>query len=280
MKMRTGLCLIALLVTGVVGVQAQPGGDLSTDARSLIDIQWRLVSFGRVGAAANVTGSEPIILKFASDGRASGSGGCNSFSGTYRVRGDSISFGPLISTRRACTNPVANQQEQEFFGAMGSASRFRLTRGNLSITYDRGRGVLSFVDLNQRDDTGGGPPEEDDPVSMLASYYRLINARDYRRAYRLWESPTDSYDQFVRGFADTERVRVFFEPPARLEGAAGSSYVEVPTILIASRTRGDRTFTGCYVLRRSNVSDNRGWRIYRASLTPSNRGISAPTCQN
>jgi heat shock protein HslJ len=39
-------------------------------------------------------------LAFA-EGRASGSGGCNRFSGAYEENGTSISLGPLMVTRRA-----------------------------------------------------------------------------------------------------------------------------------------------------------------------------------
>ena len=102
---------------------------------------------------------------------------------------------------------------------------------------------------------------------MLASYYEAINARDYRRAYRYWESPESSYERFVAGFADTDRVRLLVEPSGRHEGAAGSVYAEVTTIVAATtRSGNERVFAGCYVLRKSNVRDT-GWRIYRADIS-------------
>jgi len=122
-----------------------------------------------------------------------------------------------------------------------------------------------------------GPRDErNDPVATLASYYDAINSRDYRRAYGYWESPTSSYDEFVRGFAGTNRVRLLVEPPARVEGAAGSLYTELTTVIVATTRAGnERVFAGCYVLRRSNVRD-RGWQIYRANVStvPSSGRIS------
>lgn len=107
----------------------------------------------------------------------------------------------------------------------------------------------------------------DDPIEILASYYDAINTRDYRRAYGFWESPQTSYERFVAGFADTDRVRLLVEPPARREGAAGSVYAEITTIVVASTRAGsERVFAGCYVLRKSNVRDS-GWRIYRADIS-------------
>jgi hypothetical protein len=118
--------------------------------------------------------------------------------------------------------------------------------------------------------------DRDDPVAALASYYDAINARDYRRAYGAWESPPSSYEQFARGFADTDRVRLLVEPPSRIEGAAGSLYADITTILIAT-TRGgnERIYAGCYVMRKSNVRATR-WQIYRAeiSMVPSSAGVS------
>ena len=109
--------------------------------------------------------------------------------------------------------------------------------------------------------------QTDDPLASLASYYKAINARDYRGAYGLWDSPSQSFEQFARGFADTDRVRLLVEPSTNIEGAAGSVYAEISTIVVATtRSGNERVFRGCYVMRRSNVQD-RGWRIYRGNLS-------------
>ena len=132
--------------------------------------------------------------------------------------------------------------------------------------------LMSFAALaqvkNSIPQSDNGPQDDrSDPVATLASYFNAINARDYRRAYRLWDSPPSSFDQFARGFADTERVRLLVEPSPGVEGAAGSVYAEILTIVVAStRSAGERVFAGCYVMRRSNVQD-RGWRIYRADVS-------------
>ncbi|HEX6718376.1 MAG TPA: hypothetical protein VF088_14820 [Pyrinomonadaceae bacterium] len=118
--------------------------------------------------------------------------------------------------------------------------------------------------------------ERNDPVATLASYYNAINTRDYHRAYSFWETPSSSFEEFARGFAGTEHVRILVEPSPRIEGAAGSAFADISTIVVAT-TRGgkERVFAGCYVLRRSNVQD-RGWMIYRANVSkvPSNNTIS------
>ena len=275
---RCSMLLMVLLSLGFVLVaQAQTSRDLSTGQRALAGTEWRLVSFGPVGTETDVIAGTTITLKFGEDGRISGSTGCNSYGGTYQVRGDTVSFSRLVSTRRACLDQNANQQEQRFLAALEAGNRFRLSGNRLTILSDRGRNVLNFVSDSASEPDDGPEDARNDPVAMLAAYYNAINSRNYQRAYRFWESPQSSYEQFVRGFADTVRVRLLLEPPARMEGAAGSSYTEIPTIIIATARSGvDRVFAGCYVMRRSNVRDDARWRIYRADISvfPSNARIS------
>jgi hypothetical protein len=112
-----------------------------------------------------------------------------------------------------------------------------------------------------------GQTSKDDPIATLASYYEAINARDYHRAYDLWESPPSPFEQFAKGFAGTERVRILVDPSTHVEGAAGSAFAEISTIVVANtRTGSERVFAGCYVMRRSNVED-RGWKIYRGNVS-------------
>src|ERR1051325_5742241 len=126
-------------------------------------------------------------------------------------------------------------------------------------------------------------PQDDrsDPITTLSSYYEAVNSRDFRRAYGYWESPPQSYEQFERGFADTNRVRLLIEPSPRLEGAAGSSFAEISTIVVATtRSGNERIFAGCYTLRKSNVRDL-GWHIYRGEISPvpSSAGVSRMLAQ-
>jgi hypothetical protein len=112
-----------------------------------------------------------------------------------------------------------------------------------------------------------------DPIHLLASYYNAINRKEYQRAYAYWEKPQEpSLAQFAQGFADTASVMLAVRPPAQTEGAAGSVYASIPTLLFATHVDGSRqTFSGCYVARRSNIADNgkpenNPWSIYSATI--------------
>jgi len=241
---------------------------LAYGQRVLTGIEWRLISLGPAGSETTAVAGTTVTLRFGEDNRATGSTGCNSFSGTYQVRGDNISFSRLASTRRACLDQNANEQEQRFLSTLGSANRFRLTRGRLTILSDRGRSVLNFVNNSISEPQEGPRDDRNDPVGTLAAYYSAINARDYNTAFRFWDSPPSSYEQFARGFGDTDQVRLLVEPSPRVEGAAGSLYADISAIVVSTMRNGsERVFAGCYVMRRSNVQD-RGWQIYRAGVSP------------
>jgi len=274
--MRSLVLILCVFFVAQAQVQVQPGRNMSTDQRVLAGTDWRLVSLGPAGGEAGLVAGTTVTLKFGEDGRASGSTGCNSYGGTYQVRGDTISFGRLISTRRACLDQNANQQEQRFLAALESANRFRLSANRLTILSDRSRTVLNFTNDQPSEPDNGPQDDRSDPIVTLSSYYDAINSKDFRRAYRLWETPPSSYERFESGFADTDRVRLLIEPSPRIEGAAGSSFAEISTIIVATtRSGNERVFAGCYTLRKSNVRDM-GWQIYRAdvSLVPSSARVS------
>ena len=278
--MRFSFVAVLLLMAAAALVHAQPG--VSSGQRVLAGTEWSLVSLGPAGSEADVVAGTTVTAKFGEDGRVGGSTGCNTYGGTYEVRGETISIGRLVSTRRACLDQNANEQERRFLAALEGANRFRLGSNRLTIFSDRGRTVLNFVNTSPSD-PDDRPPTDDrsDPLGTLVAYFSAINSKDYRRAYRMWESPPSSFEQFARGFADTDRVRLLVEPLGRTEGAAGSSYVEIQTIIVSTLRGGnERVFAGCYVMRRSNARD-RGWQIYRADVSqfPSNARLSRLTSQ-
>ena len=272
--------LTVIMVLTYVPVIGQTGRDLSTKQEAVAGTEWRLISLGRIGAATGVVGEAPVTLKFESDGRVNGSGGCNSFRGSYLVQGDRITFSQVLSTKRACIAADANRQESQYFSALQTANRFRMASRQLAIYYEGGRSMLDFSSETPTTEEPESTDEGDNPLAALRNYYAAINARNYRRAYRLWESPSQTLDQFIRGFAELDNVRVLVEPSPQIEGAAGSSYANVTTLVVSRQVSGaERLFAGCYVMRKPNLGDERssrrGWRIYRANVVPVSGRISS-----
>ena len=122
----------------------------------------------------------------------------------------------------------------------------------------------------------GRTDDRSSPITLLASFYDAINRKEYPRAYGYWESPPNgaTEPQFAAGFADTSSVLVGVRPPIRFDGAAGSQYAPLPSILIAQHAdQSKAVFAGCYTARRVNPGisgpgADAGWRLYSGKFSP------------
>jgi hypothetical protein len=112
-------------------------------------------------------------------------------------------------------------------------------------------------------------------AAVIRAYYDAIEARDYRKAYGMWEAggaaSGQSMIEFLNGYAATKSIEATIGTPGPMGAAAGSRYVEVPVRLITWNMRGIREFyAGTYTLRRSVVDGatprQRTWQIYTATL--------------
>lgn len=96
-----------------------------------------------------------------------------------------------------------------------------------------------------------------DGVQVLRSLFNAVNRKEYARAYSYWQPGSPQlkpFDQFQQGYADTASMSLTTGNQTT-EGAAGSLYYNVPTILVAQTTGGaTQTFTGCYILQLANPS--------------------------
>jgi putative lipoprotein len=95
----------------------------------LAGTSWRLVEMGGVPALAD----PPATLVFDDDGRVSGMATCNRFSGPVTLTGSAITFGMLVSTKRACLNEAANEQEQKYMTALNGSERYELAGTMLTL---------------------------------------------------------------------------------------------------------------------------------------------------
>lgn len=124
-------------------VATVPAAELT--AAALVDSSWQLATYGAPDAQITVIGATPITLVFGNGGQVSGDGGCNAYSGTYQVADNTLAFGEMVSTLRACVDADVTDQEQEYLQALQSAGRFERTAEVLAIWYDNQASVLNFV---------------------------------------------------------------------------------------------------------------------------------------
>ncbi|GAB4544028.1 MAG: hypothetical protein OHK0023_00210 [Anaerolineae bacterium] len=105
---------------------------------------WHLRSYGMSGGPAvsgfTVLPESTVSLGFQLDSRVVGSGGCNSFGGSYNVgavgdTGTALTISNLIATLKACADNNLMQQEQIYFNALQGATAYRLNGDTLEIAY-------------------------------------------------------------------------------------------------------------------------------------------------
>jgi heat shock protein HslJ/uncharacterized membrane protein len=97
-------------------------------AATLVGTAWRLEEL----AGAGVLDRVQATLEFPEPGRAGGLGSCNRYNGVVTMEEDSIRFGGIAATRRACPEAVM-RQETTFFAALQDAERYERDGATLRI---------------------------------------------------------------------------------------------------------------------------------------------------
>jgi putative lipoprotein len=94
----------------------------------LISGEWRLEELGGTEVPNNVQ----TTLKFESNGRLGGSGGCNRYFASYQLEQDQLQVSQMGSTQMACL-ATEMDQEHQYFKALSQAYRIRLDGALLFI---------------------------------------------------------------------------------------------------------------------------------------------------
>ena len=110
-------------------------------------------------------------------------------------------------------------------------------------------------------------------ADLVRSLYNAINLHDYARAYDYYSTPpAKDFATFEAGYDHTVRVDVLTGDVTN-DGAAGSTYFNVPTAIKATDDKGQSTvFLGCYTVRAVNGSiqepPSRPYQIDKGALMP------------
>ncbi len=128
---------------------------------SLWGTAWRLENL----AGAGVVDRIQATLEFPQEGRANGNGSCNRFNGVVTIEGETIKFGGIAATRKACPEAVMNQEEA-YFAALRDAERFESDGKTLSIFATGRDQPLRFI-ASQATATRSGISRSSGPAGAL-----------------------------------------------------------------------------------------------------------------
>ncbi|BCH25517.1 DUF1176 domain-containing protein [Mesorhizobium sp. L-8-3] len=98
--------------------------------------------------------------------------------------------------------------------------------------------------------------DRSDPAALVRSLYNAVSRQEYARAWSYFgdTKPAKDFDSFAKGYDDTARVDVETGAVSS-EGAAGSTFFEVPVAIRAVAKNGDEAiFAGCYTARLAQPS--------------------------
>lgn len=101
-----------------------------------------MVNNGKQAVASLVQGSE-ITASFGADGTLSGSAGCNRYTATYTIQGDTITIAPPAATRKMCQAPLM-EQERNYLTALTHAVTYHLGESSLELRSRTGAQQVSF----------------------------------------------------------------------------------------------------------------------------------------
>lgn len=115
-------------------------------------------------------------------------------------------------------------------------------------------------------------------ANVVQTYHALLEQGRFGEARRLWDDQSRasglSEAEFARSFERFAEYHAEIGAPGRIEGAAGSLYVQVPVVVSGRRSNG-REFrrSGMITLRRVNdipgsTEEQRHWRIASDPTSP------------
>lgn len=120
---------ILIIVNMVPAEEAVVEPEVALPPPPILDVTWQAETIGGAPVARGVTSS----LSIASDMRAGGRGGCNSWFAQAEISAERLIFSAVAATRMACQSDDATKQEDSFFAALADTRFWRLDNDHLIL---------------------------------------------------------------------------------------------------------------------------------------------------
>lgn len=127
-KLVVGLLTLLIFAACVAGNSASVTGT------------WKLVSYGSPSSQTPAAVDVDTSIEFKA-GQVTGNVGCNSFGGEYKLEGETLTFGSIMSTMMFCEGPVGDQ-ELGTLAVLKDSAKFALDGDTLTLTSADGSAVV------------------------------------------------------------------------------------------------------------------------------------------
>ena len=106
--------------------------------------EWKLVSYGDAASPTPALPDVETSIKF-DNGQLNGNVGCNSFGGSYELKGDKVTFGPMMSTLMFCE--ATDNQEQGVLSVLSEGANLpvKINGNTATITSADGASVVNLA---------------------------------------------------------------------------------------------------------------------------------------
>ena len=117
------ICVGMMILAACASSGAQQGGELTGKVWAVTDLMGK-----------PLVADTGISAQFTTDGKVSGSAGCNRYSGMYTVSGSNITFSsPMASTMMMCDQAIMDQ-ESAYLNTLGEAKTYAVNGDQLTLT--------------------------------------------------------------------------------------------------------------------------------------------------
>lgn len=138
------LAIVLAACTGGASPSADAGASGEPPATaSLEGTPWQLTEYvGAGGRAINVPATLVVTATFEG-GRVTGSGGCNTYSGSYTVDGEALAISSLVATKMSCGGP-RDEVESQYLQILGLVESYTIDGQTLALRNGSGTITLRY----------------------------------------------------------------------------------------------------------------------------------------
>lgn len=111
---------------------------------ALVDTTWKVTGTVANQGVSSVPADSTASIMIAPDGTVSVDTGCNTGSGDVEVTDETLTFGPIAITLRACADEAVNQVEQSMLAVLQGEVAYTIEGDNLSLRSGEGANEIGL----------------------------------------------------------------------------------------------------------------------------------------